>query len=235
MQGSFKVGTIGGIAIRVHYTWLFAVLLIAWSLALGYFPSSSQGRGAGIDWLLGIIAAVLLFASVLVHELGHSFVARARGLRVEDITLFIFGGVSSIAQEAATAWDEFVVAAVGPFISLALAGVFWAVGQVVPPESVVSAVAGYLAMANLLLGLFNIVPGFPLDGGRAALVAGTGTVGGCSSPASCTATGGCSSSGSTPRTRWRSRTLPGSCWPPTRPTTGCTGMGPTRCSAGASP
>ena len=107
MQGSFKVGTIGGIAIRVHYTWIFAVLLIAWSLALGYFPSSSQGRGAGTDWLLAIIAALLLFGSVLVHELGHSLVARARGLRVEEITLFIFGGISSIAQEAASAWDEF--------------------------------------------------------------------------------------------------------------------------------
>ena len=166
MQGSFKVGTIGGIAIRVHYTWIFAVLLIAWSLALGYFPSAGQGRGAGTDWLLAIIAALLLFGSVLVHELGHSLVARARGLRVEDITLFIFGGVSSIAQEAATAWDEFVVAVVGPLISLALAGMFWAVGQVVPPESAVSLVARYLAMANLLLGLFNIVPGFPLDGGR---------------------------------------------------------------------
>ena len=134
MQDSFNVGTIGGIAIRVHYTWIFAVLLIAWSLALGYFPSSSQGRGAGTDWLLGIIAALLLFGSVLVHELGHSLVARARGLRVEDITLFIFGGVSSIAQEVATAWDAFVVAVVGPLTSLALAGVFWAVGQVVPPE-----------------------------------------------------------------------------------------------------
>ena len=113
MQGSFKVGTIGGIAIRIHYTWIFAVLLIAWSLALGYFPSSGQGRGAGTDWLLAIIAALLLFGSVLVHEIGHSLVARARGLRVEDITLFIFGGVSSIAQEAASAWDEFVVAVVG--------------------------------------------------------------------------------------------------------------------------
>src|SRR5919199_1917874 len=164
MQGSFKVGTIGGIAIRIHYTWIFAVLLIAWSLALGSLGSVDQDRGAGTDWLLAIIAALLLFGSVLVHEIGHSLVARARGLRVEDITLFIFGGVSSIAQEAATAWDEFVVAVVGPLISLALAGMFWAVGQVVPPESAVSLVARYLAMANLLLGLFNIVPGFPLDG-----------------------------------------------------------------------
>src|SRR5919198_4921721 len=154
MQGSFKVGTIGGIAIRVHCTWIFAVLLIAWSLALGYFPSSSQGRGAGTDWLLAIIAALLLFGSVLVHELGHSLVARARGLRVEDITLFIFGGVSSIAQEAANAWDEFVVAVVGPLISAVLAALFWVLGQVAPPASAMAALANYLAFTNLLLGVF---------------------------------------------------------------------------------
>jgi len=166
MQGSFKVGTVAGIDIRVHYTWLFAFLLIAWSLALGYFPSSNRSLGAGTDWLLGIIAALLLFASVLVHELGHSLVAGARGLRVENITLFIFGGVSSIAKEASTARDEFLIAVVGPLISLLLAGVFWVFGQLMPPASAVSALANYLALANLLLGLFNIVPGFPLDGGR---------------------------------------------------------------------
>ena len=166
MQGSFRLGTVAGIEIRAHYTWLFAFLLIAWSLALGYFPSTNARLGAGTDWVLGIVSALLLFASVLVHELGHSLVAGARGLKVENITLFIFGGVSTIAREASTARDEFLVAIVGPLISLLLAAGFWLVGQVVPPASAVSAVANYLALANLLLGLFNIVPGFPLDGGR---------------------------------------------------------------------
>ena len=167
MQGSFRIGTIDGFGIRVHYTWLFAVVLIAWSLALGYFPNVAQGRGTIADWLLGIVAALLLFGSVLVHELGHSLVARARGLRVEDITLFIFGGVSSIAQEATSAGDEFLVAVVGPLTSLALAGICWVVGQLVPAGSVFAVLAGYLTFANLLLGLFNLLPGFPLDGGRA--------------------------------------------------------------------
>jgi Zn-dependent protease len=166
MQGSFKLGSLAGIDIRVHYTWLFAFFLITWSLALGYFPSTSERLGAGTYLLLGIAAALLLFASVLVHELGHSLVAGARGLRVDNITLFIFGGVSSIAGEASTPRDEFLIAVVGPLISIALAGLFWLIGQLVPPASPLSALANYLALVNLLLGLFNILPGFPLDGGR---------------------------------------------------------------------
>jgi Zn-dependent protease/predicted transcriptional regulator len=166
MQGAFRVGRVAGIEIRVHYTWLFAFFLIAWSLAVGYFPSTNRGLGPTTDWVLGVAAALLLFASVLVHELGHSLVATARGLRVENITLFIFGGVSSIASEASTARDEFLVAVVGPLISLLLAAVFWVIAQIMPAASAVNALAGYLAFANLLLGLFNIVPGFPLDGGR---------------------------------------------------------------------
>jgi Zn-dependent protease len=166
MQGSFRLGTLAGIEIRIHYTWLFAFFLIAWSLALGYFPSTNPSLGAGTDWVLGIAAALLLFGSVLVHELGHSLVAGARGIRVDNITLFIFGGVSSIAKEASTARDEFLIAVVGPLISLILAGLFWLIGQLVPPASAVGALANYLALANLLLGVFNIVPGFPLDGGR---------------------------------------------------------------------
>ena len=166
MQGTLKLGTLAGIDIRVHYTWLFAFVLVAWSLAQGYFPTMDTGLGAGTYWLLGIVSALLLFGSVLVHELGHSLVAGARGLRVQSITLFIFGGVSSITSEATNARDEFLVAVVGPVTSLALAGLFWLVSQAVPPGTGVFAVASYLAFTNLLLGAFNIVPGFPLDGGR---------------------------------------------------------------------
>ena len=166
MQGSFKVGTVAGIEVRVHYTWLLALFFISWSLAVGYFPSTNRSLSASTDWVLGLAAALLLFASVLVHELGHSLVATARGLRVENITLFIFGGISSIAQEATSARDEFLVAVVGPLISLLLAAVFWVIAQATPAASAVNALTGYLAFTNLLLGLFNIVPGFPLDGGR---------------------------------------------------------------------
>jgi len=166
MQGSWKLGSIGGISIYLHYTWLLAFFLIVGSLALGYFPMSGESAGSVTYWVLGAVAAILLFASVLVHELGHSFVARSRGLRVDNITLFIFGGVSNITREPRTARDEFLISVVGPVISLALAAFFWAIGQVLAPGSAVSAIARYLASANLLLGLFNIVPAFPLDGGR---------------------------------------------------------------------
>jgi Zn-dependent protease/CBS domain-containing protein len=101
-----------------------------------------------------------------VHELGHSFVARSRGLRVSNITLFIFGGVSNITREPSTARDEFLISVIGPVISFVLAGLFWAIGHVFPTDNAAGAVFGYLAYANLLLGIFNIVPGFPLDGGR---------------------------------------------------------------------
>jgi Zn-dependent protease len=166
MQGGLRLGTLAGIEIRIHYTWLFAFVLIAWSLAQGYFPISNAGLGGGTYWILGIASALLLFGSVLVHELGHSLLAGARGLHVDSITLFIFGGVSSITKEASTARDEFLIAVVGPVTSLVLAGLFWLLGQLLPPASAVAAVTSYLAFTNLLLAGFNIVPGFPLDGGR---------------------------------------------------------------------
>src|SRR5260370_41115463 len=103
MEGSLKVGTLEGIDIRVHYTWLFAFILIAWSLALGYFPTANAGLGAGTYWVLGVVSALLLFGSVLVHELGHSLVACARGIRVDSITLFICGGGPDATSEASTA------------------------------------------------------------------------------------------------------------------------------------
>src|SRR5437899_7791511 len=166
MQGGLRLGTLAGIEIRIHYTWLFAFVLLAGSLVQGYFPTVNAGLGAGTYWVLGVVSALLLFGSVLVHELGHSLVAGARGIRVDSITLFIFGGVSNITREAPTARDEFLIAVVGPVTSLVLAGLFWLVGQVLPAGTALSAVASYLAFTNLLLGAFNIVPGFPLDGGR---------------------------------------------------------------------
>jgi Zn-dependent protease len=166
MADALKLGTLGGIELRVHYTWLVAFVLVAWSLAQGYFPSADSGLGTGTYWLLGLVAALLLFVSVFVHELAHALVSSARGLRVQSITLFIFGGISSISTEVTSASDEFLIAVVGPVTSLVLAGLFWLGGQVLPPGTGVAAVASYLAFTNLLLGAFNIVPGFPLDGGR---------------------------------------------------------------------
>jgi Zn-dependent protease len=140
MRGAFKLGTLAGIDIRVDYTWFFAFVLIAWSLAQGYFPTVNAGFGAGTYWVLGLVSALLLFGSVLVHELGHSLVAGARGIRVDSITLFIFGGVSNITKEASTARDEFLIAVVGPVTSLVLAGVFWALSQAFAIDTAVAAV-----------------------------------------------------------------------------------------------
>jgi Zn-dependent protease/CBS domain-containing protein len=167
MKSSIRLARIAGIDVRIHYTWLFAFALIAWSLAAGFFPETTPGLDATTYWLLGIAAALGLFVSVLIHEFSHSFVALARGLHVRSITLFIFGGVSSIAGEAQRSLDEFLIAVVGPASSLVLAAVFWAAGRAAGLDGTpLGAFLGYLAFINLILALFNLVPGFPLDGGR---------------------------------------------------------------------
>jgi Zn-dependent protease len=151
-----------------HSSWIFAFVLITWSLAVGYFPERDPTLGVVGYWIIGAIAALLLFVSVLIHELAHSLVARARGLTVDSITLFIFGGVSNLSREPLTPVDEFIIAVVGPVSSLLLAAVFWAVEQPLPGTGAAVAILGYLAFTNLLLalGAFNLIPGFPLDGGR---------------------------------------------------------------------
>jgi Zn-dependent protease/CBS domain-containing protein len=159
-------GRIAGIAVGVHYTWFFVAALLAWSLARGYFPASHPGWAAGTYWVAGVVAALALFGSVLVHELGHSLVALRRGIPVRSITLFLFGGVATLQEEAETPRDEFLIAAAGPATSFLVAGAFWAGRAFLPVGEAAGAVMGYLAMANTLLGGFNLLPGFPLDGGR---------------------------------------------------------------------
>lgn len=166
MPSSLPLFRVAGIQVAIHSSWIFAFVLITWSLAVGYFPERDPTLGVVGYWIIGAIAALLLFVSVLIHELAHSLVARARGLTVDSITLFIFGGVSNLTREPLTPGDEFVIAIVGPVSSLLLAAVFWAVEQALPGNSAAAAVLGYLAFTNLLLGAFNLIPGFPLDGGR---------------------------------------------------------------------
>ncbi len=167
MKSSLRLGRIAGIEIGIHYSWLLALVLITWSLARGFFPQSYPGWDMATYWVTGILAALFLFLSVLVHELAHSLVAIAKGLSVQGITLFIFGGVSNIKGEPERPSVEFVMAIVGPLASLVLAGIFWglrqAVGQQVSP---LAAILWYLALVNALLAVFNLIPGFPLDGGR---------------------------------------------------------------------
>jgi Zn-dependent protease/predicted transcriptional regulator len=164
MPSSFTVGRVAGIRIEIHYTWLFGFALITWSLA-SYFPSTVRAAPSVTYWMMGACAALLLFASVLLHELSHSFVARQRGLRVDSITLFIFGGVSNLSSEPTRPGDELLVAVVGPLTSLALGAMCWVLTSA-SVGGVAGALLGYLSLANLVLGVFNLIPGFPLDGGR---------------------------------------------------------------------
>jgi Zn-dependent protease len=167
MKGSLKLFRIAGIDIGIHYTWFFIFFLITWSLAQGWFPQLYPGWDTATYWITGVVAALLLFVSVLVHELAHSLVAQARGMSVNSITLFIFGGVSNLEDEPEKPKIEFVMAIVGPLTSLILAGLFWGLAQVIANQKEpLGAMLNYLAMINLLLALFNIIPAFPLDGGR---------------------------------------------------------------------
>ncbi len=167
MKSSMRLFRIAGIDVGVHYTWLFIFVLISVSLAAGFFPQNYPGWSTATYWTTGILAAILLFVSVLLHELAHSLVAQARGMEVSSITLFIFGGVSNLQEEPEKPRTEFFMAIVGPLTSLVLAGAFWGLMQPVSdPASPLAAMLGYLALINLILGIFNLLPGFPLDGGR---------------------------------------------------------------------
>ncbi|MGH2355839.1 MAG: site-2 protease family protein [Chloroflexota bacterium] len=167
MQNAIKLGQIRGIEIGVHYSWLLIFGLLTWSLAQGFFPANYPGWEATTYWVAGALSALALFMSVLAHELTHSIVAQSRGLPVHSITLFIFGGVSNLQDEPASARDEFLIAIVGPLSSFVLAAAFWG-GRLAAgaDDSPLAAGFTYLATVNALLAGFNLLPGFPLDGGR---------------------------------------------------------------------
>lgn len=165
MQNSFRIARIGGIDILINWTWLFAVAFITYSLGM-YYHTQFPEWGSRTPYIVGAVSAVLLFVTVLIHELAHSFVARANGLPVRQIYLFIFGGVSNLPQEPESARTELLVAIAGPLASLVLAGLFYVLHTLASGPSEVGAVLGYLASINLILALFNLIPGFPLDGGR---------------------------------------------------------------------
>ncbi len=167
MYHSLHLGKIAGISLEINASWLIILVLLTVSLALGWFPAAVPGLPQGAYWGLGLIAAVLLFVSVLAHELAHSLVANARGLPVKSITLFIFGGVSNLEKEPRTPGSEFQITIVGPLTSLVIAVICWFIHNALLGVSLpAAAVFGYLAITNALLTVFNLIPGFPLDGGR---------------------------------------------------------------------
>jgi Zn-dependent protease/predicted transcriptional regulator len=180
MGRGFKIGQVLGITIRVDWSWLIIFALVAWNLS-AVFGSAHPNWTTGKDWSLAIGAAILFFASVLAHELAHSLVARARGMPVRNITLFLFGGVSNIQREPSSPRAEFVMAIVGPLTSVVLGVVLLALALALGgplPTAVPNATsfvgrlnAGvtlllWLGSINVILGVFNMIPGFPLDGGR---------------------------------------------------------------------
>jgi len=167
LKNSFRLFTVRGIEVGVHYSWLIIFALVTWSLSVYIFPTvPDMPRLASAEfWVLGAITSILLFASVLIHELAHSFVANWRGLEAKSITLFIFGGVSNLSGDAKDAATEFQVAIVGPLMSFALAAITFGLASVID-EPRAALVLSYLFFINVTLGIFNLVPGFPLDGGR---------------------------------------------------------------------
>jgi len=157
-----------GFAVRVDASWLIIAALIVWSLAAGIFPYQLPGLPIGTYWWMGIFGALGLFGSVVIHELFHSIVARQYGLTMKGITLFVFGGVAEMEEEPPNPKAEFFVAIAGPLASVGLGFVFYVIGVVAqsswPIE--VLAVVGYLSSINWMLAAFNMIPAFPLDGGR---------------------------------------------------------------------
>jgi Zn-dependent protease/predicted transcriptional regulator len=164
--GLFKVA---GVQVDIDYSWLLIFALVLWSLSAGYFPELYPGHRTLSYWTVGLVATLLFFASVLTHELCHAVMGNRLGENIDRITLFIFGGMAHLSGEPRSANDELKIAAVGPLSSLVLAFAFWVVASalaVEPESSLWKAVFRYLAFINLALALFNLLPGFPLDGGR---------------------------------------------------------------------
>jgi Zn-dependent protease len=164
MNGNIRVGTLFGIPFYVNPSWFFVLGLV--TLSYGAELARFQQLGGLVPWLLGFVGAVLLFASVLAHELGHSFVALAQGIEVKSITLFLFGGLAQLEKESDTPFKAFLVAIAGPLVSILLFVAFTAIGTSFTFSEPITAVISLLAQINLILAVFNLIPGLPLDGGN---------------------------------------------------------------------
>jgi Zn-dependent protease len=160
-----RIARIAGIPISLDYSWFLIFILLTWSLGASYFPSQFPGWASWEYWAIGALATILLFFSVLLHEFGHAAAARHYHIPVQEITLFIFGGVARIQEEPKSAGSEFWIAVAGPAVSLLLGLIFSALALVTTLPQLL-AVFRYVGYINITLFLFNLIPGFPLDGGR---------------------------------------------------------------------
>jgi len=167
MGNSFQIGKLFGISIRIDATWFVIFALIAWTLGSHYFPQFYPNWNQMIYWIMAVLTAIIFFASVVAHELAHSLVSKARGVPVRSITLFIFGGVAEITDEPKKPASEFWMAIAGPLTSIAIAiifgGFYFLAGRSKTPFSAMSL---WLSGINMTIAVFNLIPGFPLDGGR---------------------------------------------------------------------
>lgn len=164
MNGNIRVGNLFGIPFYINFSWFLVLGLV--TLEFGQYLAAISPLGGLLPWLLGLAAALLLFASVLAHELGHSLVAIRQGIEVRSITLFIFGGLAMLDKESETPFQSFSVAIAGPVVSLLLFGLLTGIGVSVPLPGAIAAIVALVAQINLILALFNLIPGLPLDGGN---------------------------------------------------------------------
>lgn len=165
MNGNFRVGTLFGIPFYVNVSWFFVLALVTYTYSNGLANQFPQ-LGSLLPWGLGLITALLMFASVIAHELGHSVVAIKQGIDVKSITLFLFGGLASLDRESKTPAEAFWIAIAGPLVSLVLCGILTIIGMSTGITGPFAGILGLLASINLALALFNLIPGLPLDGGN---------------------------------------------------------------------
>jgi Zn-dependent protease/CBS domain-containing protein len=167
LSGTFQIGKLFGINISVHWTWFFIFFLVTWTFATGVLEEFYSDWTDGRRWTVAAAISLIFFFSILLHEISHSIVARRYGIPISGITLFVFGGVSTMTREPENSKQEFWIAIVGPFTSFGMA-ILFTIGYFVlsPIEDGAAAVSGNLAAINLAIGVFNLIPGFPLDGGR---------------------------------------------------------------------
>jgi Zn-dependent protease/CBS domain-containing protein len=165
MKNALRIGRIWGIEIGLDYSWFVIFALITWSLSAHYFPINYEWESR-TTWTVGLVTSLLFFGCILAHELGHSFVALRRNLPVRSITLFIFGGLARLDREPEKPSDEFKIAIAGPIVSVGLGLVFLSLPAMTDADAPLGALGTWLGTINVYLGVFNLVPGFPLDGGR---------------------------------------------------------------------
>ncbi len=166
MSRSVRLGRVAGIEIGANWTWFLVFALVAWTLAAGVFPDQNPGLSNGAYWAMGVIAAVLFFGSILVHELGHALQARRDDVEIEGITLWLFGGVAQFRSMYRTPGAEFRIAIAGPLVTAVIAGVLIALGGAAALPQSVDGVVFWLGYINLFVLAFNLLPALPLDGGR---------------------------------------------------------------------